>query len=323
MVKQTFDQFPEEMWVTAVQVATVWTTPESARDIDAHGTDNPTNIDQWISGLTYETNLALCDENRVQTQLLYGEPVLVTEIKEKWAHIVIPSQPSKKDMRGYPGWVPLSQLSKVNRAKWKSPETAAIINDKTWLESDHGEKEMKLSYMTFLPVAEVHEDRVEVKTPHGNKFLPKASTYIFSSEKGMDPASGENIVKAADPFVSLDYFWGGMSSFGYDCSGLAYAMHKANGYEIARDADDQAASGENVDDDKLLPGDLVFFAYEEGKGRLHHVGIYYGDGKMIHAPQTGKGIEIISMKGTKYEKELCAARRYWCRYRKGNNDDGR
>lgn len=45
MIKQTFDQFPEEMWVTAVQVATVWTNPESAREMDADGIANPTDIE--------------------------------------------------------------------------------------------------------------------------------------------------------------------------------------------------------------------------------------------------------------------------------------
>jgi cell wall-associated NlpC family hydrolase len=123
--------------------------------------------------------------------------------------------------------------------------------------------------------------------------------------------TGDDIVKAGEPYLSLNYFWGGMSSFGYDCSGLSYAVHKANGYKIARDAGDQAASGEEVAFDKLEPGDLLFFAYEEGKGTLHHVGIYYGGGKMLHSPQTGKGIEITSLEGTIYEKELCAVRRYW------------
>src|SRR5690625_7104841 len=82
MTKQTFDQFPEDMWVTAVQVATVWTEPASAREIDLAGTAAPTDIDQWISGLSYEMNLALCTENREQSQLLFGEPVIVTEKRE-------------------------------------------------------------------------------------------------------------------------------------------------------------------------------------------------------------------------------------------------
>src|SRR5690625_8014262 len=94
---------PEHIWLTAVQVATVWTDPQSARSMDAPGTSNPTNMDQWIESLTYETNLALCEENRIQTQLLYGERVLVTAFKDDGAQVVIPSQPSKQDPRGYPG----------------------------------------------------------------------------------------------------------------------------------------------------------------------------------------------------------------------------
>ncbi|MEC5424485.1 C40 family peptidase [Virgibacillus sp. C22-A2] len=313
MTNQTVDIFPEQMWVTAVQVATIWTSKESAREIDLPGTENPSNIDKWLDELTYETSLALCNENRVQSQLVYGEPVLVTEIIDNWAHVVVPSQPSKKDERGYPGWVPLGQLTQVTKADWKGPTTATVIQDKAWLEAENGEKQVKLSYMTFLPVAEVHADRVEVKTPHGRSYLPQEAVLLFPTDTGIDKGTGEDIVKAGEPYTGLDYFWGGMTSFGFDCSGLAYAAHKANGYQIPRDAGDQADAGVEVPFDQLLPGDLVFFAYEEGKGKLHHVGIYYGDGKMLHSPQTGKGIEIVSLEGTIYEKELCAARRYWNR----------
>ncbi|MGJ9458179.1 NlpC/P60 family protein [Oceanobacillus sp. CF4.6] len=311
MFNQTFDQFPEELWVSTTQVATVWTNPESAREIDQYGTTNPTNIDKWIDSLSYEASLALCDENRVQTQILYGEPVLVTETTANWAHVIIPSQPSNKDERGYPGWVPIPQLTKVNKGEWHTAETAAVISDKVWLEAEDGKPFMKLSYMTFLPVKETGTTRIKVFTPHGDKFLPIDAVQIFKTDKGLNKGSGQDIVKAGEPYIRLGYFWGGMSSFGYDCSGLAYAVHKANGYQIARDAGDQAAAGVEVNFDQMEPGDLLFFAYEEGKGSLHHVGIYYRDGQMLHSPQTGKGIEITPIQGTKYEKELCAARRYW------------
>lgn len=320
MTKQTDEQSIEGLWVTAVQVATVWTNPESARDIDVDGTTNPTDIDRWIASLTYETNLALCDENRVQTQILYGEPVIITGTRDGWAHVVIPKQPSKKDERGYPGWVPLNQLTKVNKEAWKSESIAAVVSDKAWLENEAGEKQMKLSFMTWLPVAKITDEHVKVKTPHGNGYLQCTDVKAFPAETGIERGSGENIVQIATPFIGRKYFWGGMSSFGYDCSGLAYAAHKANGYTIARDAGDQAAKGESVDFDQLKPGDLLFFAYEEGKGRLHHVGIYHGHGKMLHAPQTGKGIELITIKGTIYEKELCLARRYWLEAKEKNHE---
>ncbi|WP_449355042.1 C40 family peptidase [Virgibacillus natechei] len=310
MTNQTFDQFPETMWITAVPVATVWTSPESPRDVDEPGVHTQADIDQWIRDLTHEESLALCDENRVQSQVLYGEPVLITEIKQTFAHVVIPSQPSKKDERGYPGWIPLAQLKQVNKTEWKSEQFAVITCDKAFLENKHGEPIMKLSYMTMLPVENIQETHVEVKTPHGTGYLPKKAVHIFPAENSMEQGSGKDVVRAGEQFVHLAYFWGGMSSFGYDCSGLAYAAHKANGYRIARDASDQASGGEKVDVKELLPGDLIFFAYEEGKGKLHHVGIYYGDGKMLHAPQTGKGVEIITLKGTIYERELCTVRRY-------------
>ncbi len=59
----------------------------------------------------------------------------------------------------------------------------------------------------------------------------------------------------------------------------------------------------------MKAGDLLFFAYEEGKGAIHHVGLYVGGGKMLHSPKTGKSIEILTLKETIYEKELCAVRR--------------
>lgn len=311
MVNQTFEQFSDEMWVIAVQVATVWTEPQSARAVDETGISNPTDIDEWINQLSYEDSLALCNEDRVQTQALYGEPVQITAVKEEWAHVVIPSQPSHKDERGYPGWIPFRQLKKVSKNEWLTEHMAAVKQDKAWLESDAGTKVMKLSYMTMLPVKSMDNVRTKVITPHGILVLPTEALHIFPSDNGIAKGNGDDIVKAVEPFQTLDYFWGGMSSFGYDCSGLAYTAYKANGYQIARDAGDQANAGVPVKYNQLQAGDLLFFAYEEGKGRLHHVGIYYGHGKMLHSPQTGKGIEIITLAGTKYEKELCAARRYW------------
>lgn len=310
MFKHDFS-LSDSFYVASVQVATVWTNSESAREIDEPGITNPTNIEKWLDYLSNEEKVALCNDNRVQTQLLYGEVVIVSEINGDWAKVTIPSQPSKKDALGYPGWVPLNQLKKVAKEDWLKPETAAISSKHAWLEDELGEKQIKLSYMTCLPVVQVGNERVEVITPIARGFLPVEDVEIFPTGEGGPKGDGLRIIEKAKEYVGLDYLWGGMSSFGYDCSGFAYNMHKANGYQISRDASDQAAFGKEIPFDKLLPGDLLFFAYEEGKGSIHHVGLYYGDGKMIHSPMTGRGIEIISLKDTTYEKELCIARRYW------------
>lgn len=311
MFKQSISLLPKQFHVAAVQVATVWTDPESAREIDRLGTDEPTDIEGWLSTLSYQDKLAFCDENRIQTQLLYGEAVIVTETKGDWAKVIIPSQPSKKNIAGYPGWVPLKQLKQVQQEDWFQSSSAAVKEKHAWLESESGENAMKLSYMTCLPVLLHEGDRVLVKTPQGTGYLPKEAIAFFPTEIGTKRGNGAQIIEAAEQFLGLDYFWGGMSSFGFDCSGFAYVVHKANGYPIPRDATEQAESGKEVPFDQFMPGDLLFFAYEEGKGKIHHVGFYYGDGKLLHSPQTGKGIEITVIQGTKYEKELCIARRYW------------
>ncbi|WP_289891060.1 C40 family peptidase [Virgibacillus pantothenticus] len=310
MTEQTFDQTEREIYVASVSVATVWTDPSSARAIDELAISNPANVDEWVNQLDDTQKLALCDENRIQTQLLYGERVMVTKRTGDWAHIVIPSQPSRKDNRGYPGWVPACQIKKMNIADWQQPVKAVIRSSFAWLTFDH-QAAISLSYLTILPVKAHHEDAVTVITPHGIGYVDTNDVELFSNIDGVRYGNGEAIVAVAKKYVGLEYFWGGMSTLGFDCSGLAYAAHKANGYQIARDAGDQATAGIEVPLEKLRPGDLLFFAYEEEKGRIHHVGIYSGDGTMLHAPQTGKGIEKISIANTIYETELCTARRYW------------
>lgn len=308
--KQTFDQTEREIYVTAVCVATVWTDPSSARAIDALAISNPAHVDKWVSQLDGAQKLALCDENKIQTQLLYGERIIVTKQTEDWAHIVIPSQPSHKDDRGYPGWLPACQMKKMNVADWQQPVNAIVRSRFAWLTFAN-QAAIKLSYLTILPVKAHHKDTVSVITPDGIGYLDINDVELFSTIDGVPYGNGEAIVAVAEKYVGLEYFWGGMSTLGFDCSGLAYAAHKANGYQIARDAGDQAIAGTEVPLQKLRPGDLLFFAYEEGKGRIHHVGIYSGAGTMLHAPQTGKGIEKISIANTVYETELCTARRYW------------
>lgn len=77
-------------------------------------------------------------------------------------------------------------------------------------------------------------------------------------------------------------------------------------------ASDQAVSGveANKDDASVWHlGDLLFFANGEGTGSVRHVGIYFGNGQMIHSPSTGQAIEVRTLAGTRFEKELCAVRR--------------
>ncbi|MFF6773845.1 NlpC/P60 family protein [Streptomyces sp. NPDC012637] len=82
--------------------------------------------------------------------------------------------------------------------------------------------------------------------------------------------------------IGKPYVWGATGPSSYDCSGLTQASWRAAGVDLPRTTWDQVEAGSRVATADLLPGDLVFF-YDD----ISHVGIYIGDGKMIHAPKPG------------------------------------
>ena len=298
----------KERSVVNVAVATLWTTPQSPRKRDEEILSDPVDMEKWIAPQDYESLLELCDRNLIQSQLLFGTEVNVVGIEGDWSEVVVAEQPSSKCADGYPGWIPSSQLSRDER---KVPKDGYAIVNVPFTELEYENGRMKLSYLTALPVINQTEEAVRVQTPKGPGTL-QVDDIVFSSRTIPDvQGDGAAIVKDGEQFLDLPYLWGGMSAFGYDCSGFSYNMCRANGVIIPRDANDQALHGKKVPLDALAPGDLLFFAYEKGKGAVHHVGIYHGDGVMIHSPKTGKTIETLSLKGTYYEEELCEARRYW------------
>jgi cell wall-associated NlpC family hydrolase len=104
------------------------------------------------------------------------------------------------------------------------------------------------------------------------------------------------VVQKALPFVGVvPYVWGGTSPAGFDCSGLTQWCYAAIGITIPRNSRRQFLFGSYIPPartDVLAPGDLVFFGRDGDPGRVHHVGIYKGDGQFIHAPQTGMRVSI-------------------------------
>ncbi|WP_404428677.1 NlpC/P60 family protein [Sutcliffiella horikoshii] len=299
-------------FVINVPVATIWTSYDSARVLDEKATSNPTDIRSWLDSLNFETRLELCDANLIQSQLLYGQEVLVLEEKEDYYHIIALTQGSSKDDRGYPGWVPKCQITEVEDWKLTNGPVAVVTSNLAPVFSTVEKELLELSFQTILPVVENGKEKVKVQLPDGTLGLLKtADTAVYNGLPFIPKGSGTDIVRSGERFLGLPYLWGGMSGYGMDCSGFSYTMCKANGYIIPRDAHDQAKEGVEVPLNAMEPGDLLFFAYEEGKGKIHHVGIYYGDGKLLHSPKTGRDIEILPMENTIYEKELCAARRYW------------
>lgn len=83
------------------------------------------------------------------------------------------------------------------------------------------------------------------------------------------------------------YVWGATGPDSFDCSGLTQAAYKSAGITLPRTTYDQVNVGTRVSELNLQPGDLIFF-YSD----VSHVGLYIGNGEMIHAPHTGTVVKI-------------------------------
>ncbi|WPP31596.1 NlpC/P60 family protein [Streptomyces sp. CL7] len=102
---------------------------------------------------------------------------------------------------------------------------------------------------------------------------PADSSYATKAEKALAFARAQ---------IGKPYVWGATGPGSYDCSGLTQAAWKAAGVSLPRTTYDQVNAGTTVPVSQAQPGDLVFF-YDD----VTHVGIYIGNGMMIHAPKPG------------------------------------
>ncbi len=141
------------------------------------------------------------------------------------------------------------------------------------------------------------------------KSSKKSSALSSSKSYTADNETAQKLIDTAADYLGVPYVWGGTSPSGFDCSGFVQYVCKQNGISIARVADDQLhKSGSYVKKSDLQPGDLVFF----GSGDYAtHVGMYVGDGMMIHAPSTGKSIMYTSIESDYYKSRYIGAKRVY------------
>ncbi|MEU4874938.1 NlpC/P60 family protein [Streptomyces sp. NPDC021608] len=133
-------------------------------------------------------------------------------------------------------------------------------------------------------------------TPQGDGGVPSGTgtapgTGAGSSSPAPAPASpadpsyttkADKALAFARAQIGKPYVWGAVGPGSYDCSGLTQAAWKAAGVTLPRTTYDQVHAGTTVPLADARPGDLVFF-YDD----VSHVGVYIGNGMMIHAPKPG------------------------------------
>ncbi|MEU8843581.1 NlpC/P60 family protein [Streptomyces roseus] len=104
------------------------------------------------------------------------------------------------------------------------------------------------------------------------------------------PADGSRAARAvafAYGAIGKPYVWGATGPGSFDCSGLTQAAWRSAGVSLPRTTYTQINAGQRVSRDQLAPGDLVFFY-----SGITHVGLYIGNGQMIHAPRPGSTVRV-------------------------------
>ncbi|GIK34831.1 MAG: hypothetical protein AMXMBFR45_09020 [Gammaproteobacteria bacterium] len=144
-----------------------------------------------------------------------------------------------------------------------------------------------------------------VDDPAADTAVPPArGTAPDSTASEPDPLRSR-IVFTALQMVGTPYRYGGATPQGFDCSGLVQYAYRNAGLAVPRTSRAQLAATTPVPLAEAAPGDLLFF---QGKDSSH-VGIYLGEGRFVHAPFTGRNVEIGNLDDGYYRENFVRAGR--------------
>jgi cell wall-associated NlpC family hydrolase len=135
---------------------------------------------------------------------------------------------------------------------------------------------------------------VPAKRSHAKRRAQRKAAHVLGK--------GARAARIALREVGVPYVWGGSNPRGFDCSGLVRFAYGRVGIWLPHSSYALYGHGRQVGRSQLQVGDLLFF---DGLG---HVGIYLGQGRMVHAPQMGRSVEVVKLAGS-YGTHLVGARR--------------
>lgn len=271
--------------VVSVATATLWTAPRQADEQNGPALQAPSGVREWVASMDREQRVNGLN-GKTLTQLLLNDDVLVEEIDGDWARVIIPGQPAAKlDERGYPGWIPLAQLSTAGHADGEPyivDATATSLRDEP--DGDVNIAGVILG-TRLIAVDSPYRGWVPVIVP-GKSEPAWVRGHDLSPAEPPAELTGQAVLTVAARLLEVPYVWGGLSAYGVDCSGLVHLVHRYLGFTVPRDADDQSTACKAVDPEEASPGDLYFFA-KDGRN-IHHVGFVgeptaNGDPTMLHA----------------------------------------
>ena len=149
------------------------------------------------------------------------------------------------------------------------------------------------------------EEQRQEPTTNKKAETKKTSTEKATSSTGS--ATGASIVEKAKSYIGSKYVYGGSSPSGFDCSGFTQYIYKQFGINLNRTAAAQYSNGTSVSKSNLQLGDLVMFG--SSASNIYHVGIYMGNGMMVHAANSSRGVTTDTINSGYYSTNYFGARR--------------
>lgn len=228
--------------------------------------------------------------SQMVSQQLSGHAVSIVDVDTEWVRA--------RGADGYDGWIHLGFLARENG----SPAAPRALSLGCIIERSGREP-------AALPL------RALITEEHQ---LADGNALPVDEVRAQFPLHPEAIVESARRFFhGTSYLWGGVTPWGADCSGLAQSVFALHGYQLPRDAWQQAELGELVDGgiDGTVVGDLLFFS-DRADRHVTHVGIALGERGMLHLAlgRGGYAVERLDGRGDAYSLRLrerfLHARRY-------------
>ena len=205
------------------------------------------------------------DTAEMVNQLVFGEHFEVVEKDKKWSKIKIAFD-------GYEGYIDNKQYEEIPEETYQklNSESKNYAGELIDFVTDNNNNLTTIPLGATLPFlnnqqCSINSTQYKYQGKITNEVLPKTS-----------------IIETAFLFLNTPYLWGGKTPFGIDCSGFTQTVYKLCGYNLLRDAKEQATQGEVLSFiEESEPGDLAFFDNDEGV--ITHVGIIMTDYNIIHA----------------------------------------
>lgn len=202
------------------------------------------------------------DRSEIVSQILFGEHFEILEHNKQWSKV-------KLHFDDYEGWIDSKQYQLIPEEHYQM-----LCKEATILNFDL--VEYITAKTTLLPIT------LGASLSFLNYSEINTENYEFEGLKisGVKPKS--HLINTAYMYLNAPYLWGGKTPFGIDCSGFTQMVYKLNGYQLLRDASQQATQGDVLSFiEESEPGDLAFFDNEEGN--IIHVGIMLENNYIIHA----------------------------------------